>query len=147
MAALTKARKTEPVIYTVRRYKMAADAVIYPGAIVCLDAGYAIPGATDTDLITKGIAASHPELKAVYDNTGGANGAMEVVVLGPDAGAGGKQAFWLDNATAGNAVAQTEVGTDCYVLDDHTVTKTATGRSIAGEVLAVDATKGVLVQF
>lgn len=147
MAALTKARKTEPVIYTVRRLKMKADAVIYPGAIVCLDAGYAIPGVTDTDLVTKGIAAPHPELKAVYDNTGGASGAIDVVVLGPDAGAGGKQAFWVDNASAGNAVTQAEVGTSCYVFDDHTVTKTSTGRSIAGEVLAVDATKGVLVQI
>lgn len=53
---------------------------------------------------------------------------------------------WLANATAGNAVVSGDIGSLCFYLDDNTVTRTATGRSIAGRVWAVDATNGVLVE-
>lgn len=53
---------------------------------------------------------------------------------------------WWDNADAPNAVEAADIGSSCYVLDSHTVTADATGHSIAGRVLAVHATKGVLVQ-
>ena len=51
---------------------------------------------------------------------------------------------WWDNVTGGNAV--TTLFTTCYMLDDHTVTNSASGNAAAGRVWALDATKGVLVE-
>lgn len=53
-------------------------------------------------------------------------------------------AYWWTNDT-GTAVAATDIGDPCYIKDDVTVTADSTGRSVAGMVLAVDSTKGVLV--
>lgn len=52
---------------------------------------------------------------------------------------------WLKNATAGDAVASTDVLKTVHLLDDQTVTVTAAGHTPIGRVLKVDATKGVLV--
>ena len=52
---------------------------------------------------------------------------------------------WWDNGGPTPAVA-TDVGNECYIHDDVTVTMTSTGRSKAGRILAIDSTKGVLVQ-
>lgn len=53
---------------------------------------------------------------------------------------------WFANATAGDAVLAADVGKWCFFLDDQTVTITPSGRSKAGRVHAVDASKGVLVE-
>lgn len=139
--------KTRPVTYTNLQYDMAEDSTIRPGAIVCIDGGYAVEGSSATGLLTKGVAMTPPNGAQLYDNTDGADGDVKVIVQGGDAGSGGKLAHWLKNAAGGDAVTQAEVGKNCYVYDYRTVTKTATGRSVAGEVLRIDATKGVLVQF
>lgn len=55
--------------------------------------------------------------------------------------------IWLDNATSPDAVAATDFGKDCYFFDDHSVTITSTGASIAGVVWGVDSVKGVLVEL
>lgn len=54
-------------------------------------------------------------------------------------------ARWYDNDT-GTAVVAANVGSDCYILDDHTVTGSSTGNSVAGRVWQVDSVKGVLVE-
>lgn len=54
---------------------------------------------------------------------------------------------WLENATAGDAVVAGDIDGPCFYLDDQTVTRTATGRSLAGRVMAVDARRGVLVEY
>lgn len=54
-------------------------------------------------------------------------------------------AAWWDNGGGTPAVA-TDVGSECYINDDTTVTMTSAGRSKAGRILAVDASKGVLVE-
>lgn len=54
------------------------------------------------------------------------------------------QAAWWDNGGPTAAVAA-DVGNECYVHDDTTVTMTSTGRSKAGRLLAVDSAKGALV--
>lgn len=56
------------------------------------------------------------------------------------------RAEWYANHSGGDAVAATDIGRLCYVLDDNTVTITPTNRPIAGRVWEVDATKGVLVE-
>lgn len=53
---------------------------------------------------------------------------------------------WFVNATSTDAVAATDFGKDCYLLDDQTATITAAGHAFLGRVWGVDATKGVLVQ-
>lgn len=67
------------------------------------------------------------------DNTGGANGAKTVRVF---AGV-----FQLKNSSAGEALAITEVGKNCYLVDDEQVSKTdnSGARSIAGLVVSVDS--------
>ena len=47
----------------------------------------------------------------------------------------------------GDAVTATDIGRDCYVVDDQTVGITPTGaRSLAGRIWASDSVKGVLVE-
>ena len=145
MTALTKARKTEPVPFTLRAYKMKATTKIYPGGMVGIDAsGWAVPADEDDTLVIKGIAAETP--KNVYDNSTGANGDVSVVVQGSK-GAWGRVGYWLANAAGGDAVTQAEVGRVVFVKDDQTVQKTSTGTCIAGKCLEVNSTKGVLVEF
>lgn len=97
---------------------VAANAKIDQGELVVIDAGYAKPGATAENLIALGRAEESK------DNTGGANGAVYIVVR--------RGVFAYDNASAGNAVTAAELGKTIYINDASTVTKTATGRSAAG---------------
>lgn len=53
-------------------------------------------------------------------------------------------ACWMRN-DAGSPAGSANVGSECYLLDDQTVTMSSGGNSKAGRVLKVDATKGVLV--
>jgi hypothetical protein len=52
---------------------------------------------------------------------------------------------WMVNATAGDAVAATDVGKTVFLADDQTVTITALAHTPLGVALAVDSTRGVLV--
>lgn len=115
-----------------REYDMAADAVIAEGDTVCLEAGYAVPGQAGTALRAKGVAA------AAKDNTGGDDGAMKVEVI-LTYSAKGVRSFKRVNDTAGGALTQADVGTDVYVKNATTVTKTSSGNSIAGELDRIDA--------
>lgn len=55
--------------------------------------------------------------------------------------------YWYDNATGSNKITASNVFSNCYMLDDHTVTlSTGTGSAVAGRVWDVDAILGVLVQ-
>jgi hypothetical protein len=51
---------------------------------------------------------------------------------------------WWDN-DAGAPLGASDILHPCYVLDDHTVTATDTGHSVAGVVLGIDPAKGALV--
>ena len=56
---------------------------------------------------------------------------------------------WWANALAGDAVAASDVGSNCLCLDNQTVTITQTSPatlSVAGRVMAVSATRGVAVE-
>lgn len=55
-------------------------------------------------------------------------------------------AAWMRNDTLGSPAGSADVGSECYLLDDQTVTMSSSGNSKAGRVLRVDSTKGVLVQ-
>jgi len=65
------------------RLPMAADAVIYKGTLVCVDAdGYAVAAADTADYLFAGICIDDPRTPGVstFDNTGGSDGDMYVTV-------------------------------------------------------------------
>lgn len=136
--ALSKGKKTPQlngtqVIPMIFDLPLKADAVVYSGGVVCTDSsGYVIPGGAALGLIVRGVAQQSK------DNTGGANGAKTVRVF---AGV-----FKLKNSSSGEALTITEVGKNCYLVDDEQVSKTDNSgtRSLAGVVVAVD-TDGVWV--
>lgn len=138
--ALSAERNTgrvgDSAIGVVLEFPVKDNVVIYKGAIVVLSAGYAKPGAAAASLIAVGVA------EETVDNTGTghADGKLNIRVR---AGA-----YWVGNNAAGSdAVVAADVGSSCYIEDDANVCHTSTSKSAAGKVLAVDATKGVLVQI
>lgn len=134
MAALTKdrdtQRKSDPDLYA---FPVKAATTIFAGSLVVNDAGVAAPGRTATTLKALGRAES-------YVANPGAAGAEKVTVR--------RGVFRFGNSSAGDAIALSDVGANCYIVDDQTVAKTdGTGtRSIAGVVRDVDA-QGVWVEI
>lgn len=101
---------------------------IYRGALCVLNAGYLAPGTVATGLIAVGVRCKEASVNA------GADGAVKDVEV--EAGI-----FPFKNSGAGDAIAQADVGADCYIVDDETVAKTngTNTRSRAGKIVAVDA--------
>lgn len=112
---------------------VAAAKLVYAGAIVCLDAnGNATPGAVTNGLICIGRAEEQA------DNTLGIAGAINVDVR--------RGVFRWANSGGGDAIAETDMGEICYIVDDQTVAKTSAAgtRSVAGKIFDIDA-QGVWV--
>lgn len=127
MSALTESRNTLESAGEVRGYPVKASTVCYQGGLAVLNAGYAAPGTTATGLIAIG------RFEEDADNSSGAAGAIKVRVK--------EGVFCFNNSSAGDAIAQADVGADCYIVDDNTVAKTngSSSRSRAGKVVAVDS--------
>jgi len=135
MGALTQKRETPSRAGDLFSRGIAADTVIFAGALVCLSAtGYAVPGSTATTLTADGIAND------TVDNTGGANDDLQVPVE--------RGVFRFANSAAADAITRAEIGDNCYIVDDQTVAKTdgTASRSIAGKIEDVDA-QGVWVRI
>jgi hypothetical protein len=114
---------------------VAANALIYAGALVCLNAnGYATPGAAALGLNAIG------RCEGQADNTGGADGAITVSVM--------RGVFRFANSAGGDAITEANVGERCYVVDDQAVALTngVGTRSQAGVIFDVDA-QGVWVDM
>ncbi|KYG11417.1 hypothetical protein BE21_57545 [Sorangium cellulosum] len=131
-------RVTKDVYVVDAEYLVAASTTINAGEIVCLNAGYAVPGSSTTGLVAKGIA------KTTVDNSAGANGAKKVVVQTSYTPTG-RRAFKVVNSGTGSAT-QANVGSTCYVFDANSITMTSTGRSEAGEIFRFES-DGVWVFF
>ena len=135
MAALTTERSTNEIANGAHSLVLPvkASTTIYQGAIVAIDAsGYAIPGKKATGLKTAGRAE-----ETVFND--GADGAVTIKVT--------RGVFVYNNtATAVNKITGANVLGPCYIEDDQTVTKLATGASIAGTVIRVDD-EGVAVEM
>lgn len=136
MVAATKDRDTQEVAARFRAFPMAAGAKVFAGTIAALDAsGNLNKGITSATLKCVGV------FDQPFDNTGGAAGAItgeaKIGVFGPFA-----------NSAAGDAIANADVGADCFIVDDQTVAKTngTSTRSKAGTVHLVE-TAGVWVRF
>lgn len=134
MAALTAPRNTPERAGDVVGYPVKASVKPIQGGIAVLNAGYAAPGTATTGLIAIG------RFEATADNSAGSNGDISVEVK--------RGTFKFGNSTAGDLIAQAEVGADCYIVDDQTVAKTngSNTRSVAGKIIAVDA-DGVWVKI
>lgn len=136
MAALTASRMATSKWGgdTLWKLPVAAGAVCFAGGIAMIDAGYVKPGATATGKLCAG------RFNKNVDNTGGGAGAKVTEVE--------RGIFKFNNSSAGDLIAQADVGALCYIVDDQTVAKTTGGatRSIAGRIMAVEA-DGVFVEM
>jgi hypothetical protein len=139
--ALSAARNTTPVgaggLAPLLSWAIADNVKCYEGGVVVASAGYAQPATAATGLTCLGVA-----LKTV-DNTvsGHTLGALQVPIQ--------RGQFWLANSSAGDAIAAANRGAPCYLVDDQTVALTDSNgtRSLAGTVIDVSSTLGVLVEL
>lgn len=156
MAGLTTPRDTKPrgtaPLPTEMEPGVKGGSKIIQGGIVVIDSsGYATPATAAPGLICLGIANSRfvggqtatsgaIPTAGVDDNTTGANAAIRTRVL--------TGTFKVDNGATTDAVLITDVGNDCFLLDDHTVARTDKGNTLsrAGKIVDVDS-DGVWVCF
>lgn len=107
---------------------VAAATILYVGALVCLNAaGNAVPGATATGLVARGICTERA------DNASGDAGDQHV-----DTEPG---VFAFKNSAAADEIDRSHIGELAYIVDDETVAAThATNtRSVAGSIVDVDS--------
>lgn len=135
MAALKAPRDTNEIMSgaTSIALPVKGSTTIFQGSIVALDAnGFAIPGKKAAGLKAAGRA------EETIENSGADGEAVVRVKRG---------VFIFENtATAANKLAAADVLGPCYIEDDQTVTKSATGASVAGLVVRVDD-EGVAVEM
>lgn len=134
MAALTKDRNTPRADGDLRSGPVAAATTLFAGALVMRDAsGNLVEGQADTGLVGVGRA------EARFDNSAGSAGDVTATYR--------PGIYHFANSAAADEIAQADVGSLCYAVDDQTVAKTdgSSSRSPAGVVDAVDA-NGVWVR-
>jgi hypothetical protein len=109
---------------------LTAAAVAVQGEIACLDTstGKLNVVGTSTTLVPIGY----------FESGATGDGTTEVNVDLFD----GIMLHYFENDSAPNAVALTDRGNVCYLKDGRTVSALSTGRSVAGMVFTVDATRG-----
>ena len=135
MTALTPDRNTLSRNGDQKEPPVAANARIFGGSLVAINAaGFAVAATTALGLAACGCA----EHRA--DNTGNAAGAIRVRVS--------TRPSQFANSASADAITLSDIGKDCFIVDDQTVAKTdgAGTRSRAGRVFDVDA-DGVWVDF
>lgn len=106
---------------------VAANVKCFAGGIAVLKGGFCKPGVTELGAVYMG------RFDETVDNVGGANGDKTVQVrIG--------KIFQFANS-AGDAIAQADVGAGCFIEDDETVSKTdgVNTQSPAGQIIAVDS--------
>lgn len=135
MAALTAPRDTNEIANGARAIVLPVKGAttIFQGSIVAIDAnGYAVPGKKAANLKAAGRA------EETVENKGG-DGELVIRVT--------RGVFVFENtATTANKLTAADVLGPCYIEDDQTVTKLATGASVAGLVIRVDD-EGVAVEM
>lgn len=135
MAKLTAPRDTNEIAggATSLVLPVKGSTTIFQGSIVAIDAsGFAVPGKKAAGLKAAGRA------EETVENTGKDGEATVRVTRG---------VFVFENTgTAANKLTAADVLGPCYIEDDQTVTKLATGASIAGLVIRVDD-EGVAVEM
>ncbi len=136
MTALSTDRNTFERSGEFRVLPAAAAQTFYMGAMLALDAsGNVTPAATATGL--KGIG----RCEEFADNSAGLAAAINVKVK--------TGVFLYENSSGADLIANSDIGSTCYMVDDQTVAKTdgTATRSIAGTVFDIDETGKVWVKF
>jgi len=134
MTALTAERDTPRRDGQQFEFPVAAASKIWLGSMAMINgSNYAVKGATATGQKCVGVA------EETVDNTGAAGDKRVKVRRGT---------FRLGNSSAGDLVVLSDVGADCWIVDDQTVAKTngSATRSVAGKIRDVDSV-GVWVEF
>ncbi len=110
--------------------------IVYRGCMVGrLSTGLCVAGAATASMRILGVA------KETVDNAAGASGVLCDIERG---------CFWFSNSESADAVIDDHLGEKCYVVDDNTVScliGAAGVRPVAGRVIAIDSTLGVLVEI
>lgn len=125
MPALNRDRNTPQKVAGIIPVPAAANAKVFAGAIVVANAtGFAAPGSTATGLTYLGRAEES------VDNTGGANGALPVLIRRLNA------FKWANDGS----ITQAHQGKNAYIVDDQTLAATdgAGTRSAAGRIVGID---------
>jgi hypothetical protein len=130
--AVTAARKTDERAGKQISQPVEEAVVIHKGSMVALNAaGFAVPVTEATTLNSAGMAEES------VDNTDGADGDVRVTIR--------YGVFKWTNASAGDAIARADIGNNAYGVDNDTVSDVATGRSIVGTIVDIDADGGIWV--
>lgn len=135
MAALTKGRDTQARSGDVSEWPVKGAAKLHVGGMVAIDAtGHAVPMSASATLVGGGRA------EAAADNSAGADGDIRVRV--------GRGIYKYQNSAGADLITRSDIGEDCYGVDDQTVAKTdgTNTRSRAGKIHDVDS-DGVWVKF
>lgn len=135
-AALTTRKFPREERWTFHLFPLKAGQKVFRGTMACLDltTGYVVQGAPGASL--KWIGFFDEDV----DNTLGTSGALSVnVYLVKE-----RVLAWWANDTA-SPIVQADIGSNCYILDNQTVTLAASGDSVCGVVWALGPL-GVLVE-
>jgi len=135
MTALAANRAVREERWTYKEFTLASGNIAYQGgaAFYNMATNKVVPGQASSTLVYIGTFVDKVDASAA-DKTVNVHLIEEVVIT------------YFANATAGDAVAATDVMKDCYFLDDQTVTITRAAHVVAGRVWVVDSTKGVGIQ-
>jgi hypothetical protein len=113
----------------------AASTTFYQGAAICKNAaGYAVPGATATTLVSCGV------YNGPTFTSSAVAGADKIDVEGG--------VYKMVNSSAGDLIAIADIGSIGFVVDDQTCAKTngSNTRSAGGAIVGVDS-DGVWIQY
>lgn len=138
MTQLATARETplqlSPAFQNRNNEPMATGAVLYMGALVCLNAtGFLVRGSVSSTLKAVGILAPQPgEVPSTHITNSGADGAKSAQIY--------YQPVAKLNNDANDPVVAADKEKACYITDDNTVSHTdASGtKSAAGKVVQID---------
>lgn len=128
MTAATQNRNTAQRGACKRGHSVAAGENCFAGTIAVMNAtGFAEPGSTATGLVALGVFSKQ------YDNSAGADGDMVAEIE--------RGHFQFANSEGADEITITDIGSDCYIVDDQTVALTdgTSTRSRCGVIDDVDA--------
>ncbi len=111
---------------------VTAGGVIFTGSLVVTAAdGFIDVGTSATGLTAAGISTGGRDADndGTVDNTAGADGDLVCRF---------RSGIFKFANDAGTAVVQADIGRDCWIFDDETVTGDNTGASLAGKVYEID---------
>ncbi len=110
--------------------------IVYSGGMV----GRLSTGLCTAATVTAGLRVLGVAMETV-DNSAGGSGVLCDIERG---------SFWFANSESADEILDDDIGEKCYVVDDQTVAKVvgaAGARPVAGRVMAIHSTKGVLVEI